>query len=154
MRKATERPQWNQAFGARGREIEQDRDDDHQGSDLLELGAEIGVGALAHGLGDLLHLLGALVGFTDLTDQHEGVQKASDRDREHDEERDRSTEVKADAGSRKAKGLKAVSPVVGAIEACAPRKATKTVRPRRTTRDTVRLRRLARLRPTLRDPII
>ena len=77
----------------------------HQGSDFLELGAEIGVGALAHGLGDFLHLLGALVGFTNLTDQHEGVQKASDRDHEHDEERDSLYGGEGRRGIEEGKGL-------------------------------------------------
>jgi hypothetical protein len=82
----------------------------------------------------------------------------------------RSTPVKLELGSRKLKGLNVVGSVAGAVAACivvaavavwavvaagvwaacAPREATPTAKPRSTTRDTTRLRRLFRLR----DPVI
>ena len=47
---------------ALGEVTSSDGDDDDQRPDLAELGRQVGVGAFADGGGDLLHLLGALVG--------------------------------------------------------------------------------------------
>ena len=109
-RKARARPQRNQALGLEAVKYEQDRDDDDQGRDLLELGAEVGVGALADGLGDVLHLLGALVGLANLADEHEGVQQAADRDGEHDEERDTLDAGEGRRGIKEGKWLEGSGP--------------------------------------------
>ena len=81
-------PEVEPGIRTRGREIQQNGDDDHEGRDLLELSPEVCVRALANCLGDFLHFLRALVGPADLTGQHEGVQESGHGDGQHDEERD------------------------------------------------------------------
>jgi hypothetical protein len=53
------------------------------GTIFLELGGEVGIGALADGGGDVLHALGALVGGLDLLHEHQRVEQSDDRDGEH-----------------------------------------------------------------------
>ena len=70
------------------REEEQHRDDDDERAYLPELRCHVGVGAFAHGRGDGLHALGALVGGPDLLREQEGVEKTGDGDQQYDHERD------------------------------------------------------------------
>ena len=141
---------------ARGREVQEDRDDDHEGRDLLELGAEVGVGPLAHGLGDLLHLLGALVGLADLADEHQGVQEARlPRSPSTTKSATRSTRREGGRGIEEGKGLewrglarRRSGRGLGAEEGDEDRQAEEDDEGHREAAAAFRLR------PALRDPII
>ena len=59
-----------------------------QHADHAELPIEIGVGPLADGLGDLLHARRAFRGAADLSDEHQGIGQAGQRDDNIQTERD------------------------------------------------------------------
>ena len=84
-----------------GQREEKEEDDDREDAEGSELPLEVGAGALLHGRGDALHVLGALVGRQHLAHQGEGH---SEREQRHDRDNPHPCVVATgDAGRRPAR---------------------------------------------------